>query len=82
MKKFTLLLSAMLFSVMSFAATVTFTPGEFDPLEASKFDVVKEGVTLSCSSGTITADQFRFFMLQSSTEYNRKGSGNILPVAR
>ena len=78
MKKFTLLLSAMLFSVMSFAATVTFTPGEFDPLEASKFDVVKEGVTLSCSSGTITADQFRFFKSQTLTISST--AGNITSI--
>ena len=78
MKKITLLLSAMLFSVMSFAATVTFTPGEFDPLEASKFDVVKEGVTLSCSSGTITADQFRFFKSQTLTISST--AGNITSI--
>lgn len=78
MKKFTLFLSAILFSVMSFAATVTFTPGEFDPLEASKFDVVKEGVTLSCSSGTITADQFRFFKSQTLTISST--AGNITSI--
>ena len=78
MKKITLLLSAMLFSVMSFAVTVTFTPGEFDPLEASKFDVVKEGVTLSCSSGTITADQFRFFKSQTLTISST--AGNITSI--
>lgn len=78
MKKFTLFLSAMLFSVMSFAAVITFTPGEFDALESSQFDVVKGGVTLSCSSGTITADQFRFFKSQTLTVSST--AGNITSI--
>lgn len=78
MKKITLFLSAMLFSVMSFAETVTFTPGEFDPIESSKFEVVKDGVTLSCSSGTITADQFRFFKSQTLTVSST--AGNITSI--
>lgn len=78
MKKFTLMLGAMLFSVMSFAAVITFTPGEFDALESSKFDVVKDGVTLSCSSGTITADQFRFFKSQTLTVSST--AGNITSI--
>lgn len=78
MKKFTLMLSAMLFSVMSFAAVITFTPGEFDALESSKFDVAKDGVTLSCSSGTITADQFRFFKSQTLTVSST--AGNITSI--
>ena len=78
MKKITLFLSAMLFSVMSFAGVITFTPGEFDALENSKFDVEKDGVTLSCSSGTITADQFRFFKSQTLTVSST--AGNITSI--
>lgn len=78
MKKFTLFLSAMLFSVMSFAAVITFTPGDFDPIESSQFDAVKDGVTLSCSSGTITADQFRFFKSQTLTVSST--AGNITSI--
>ena len=78
MKKITLFLSAMLFSVMSFAGVITFTPGEFDALESSKFDVEKDGVTLSCSSGTITADQFRFFKSQTLTVSST--AGNITSI--
>ena len=78
MKKITLFLSAMLFSVMSFAGVITFTPGEFDALESSKFDVEKDGVTLSCSSGTITADQFRFF--KSQTLIVSSAAGNITSI--
>ena len=78
MKKITLFLSAMLFSVMSFAGVITFTPGEFDALESSKFDVEKNGVTLSCSSGTITADQFRFFKSQTLTVSST--AGNITSI--
>ncbi|MBO5672781.1 MAG: hypothetical protein J6S09_00665 [Paludibacteraceae bacterium] len=78
MKKITLFLSAMLFSVMSFAGVITFTPGEFDALESSKFDVEKDGVTLSCTSGTITADQFRFFKSQTLTVSST--AGNITSI--
>ena len=78
MKKITLFLSAMLFSVMSFAGVITFTPGEFDALESSKFDVEKDGVTLSCSGGTITADQFRFFKSQTLTVSST--AGNITSI--
>ena len=78
MKKITLFLSAMLFSVMSFAGVITFTPGEFEALESSKFDLVKDGVTLSCSSGTITADQFRFFKSQTLTVSST--AGNITSI--
>ena len=78
MKKITLFLSAMLFSVMSFAGVITFTPGEFEALESSKFDLVKDGVTLSCTSGTITADQFRFFKSQTLTVSST--AGNITSI--
>ena len=77
MKKFTLFLSAMLFSVMSLATVITFTPGEFDALESTKFDVVKDGVTLSCSSGSITAE-FRFFKSQTLTVSST--AGNITSI--
>lgn len=78
MKKFTLMLGAMLLSVMSFAATITFTPGDYEPVTSQSFEVTKDGVTLSCSSGTITADQFRFFKSQTLTVSST--AGNITSI--
>ncbi|MBQ8832314.1 MAG: hypothetical protein IJ000_02330 [Paludibacteraceae bacterium] len=55
MKKFTLFLSAMLFSVMSFAGVVTFTPADFEGQgtsgSGSPVTVTKDGVTVSCDKG-------------------------------
>lgn len=55
MKKFTLFLSAMLFSVMSFAGIVTFTPADFEGQgtsgSGSPVTVTKDGVTVSCDKG-------------------------------
>lgn len=55
MKKFTLFLSAMLFSVMSFAGVVTFTPADFEgqgtSSTGSPVTVTKDGVTVSCDKG-------------------------------
>ena len=55
MKKFTLFLSAMLFSVMSFAGVVTFTPADFEgqgtTSTGSPVTVTKDGVTVSCDKG-------------------------------
>ena len=78
MKKFTLLLSAMLFSMMSFAATVTFNPGDFEAVTDAAFEIEADGVTLSVSKGTITADQFRFFKSQTLTVSST--AGNITSI--
>lgn len=55
MKKITLFLSAMLFSVMSFAGVVTFTPADFEgqgtSSTGSPVTVTKDGVTVSCDKG-------------------------------
>ena len=78
MKKFTLLFSAMLFSMMSFAATVTFNPGDFEAVTDAAFEIEADGVTLSVSKGTITADQFRFFKSQTLTVSST--AGNITSI--
>ena len=56
MKKFTLLLSAMLLSMMSFAAVVTFD-ADVDKGNATEtaaaFTVSKDGVTLECTQGRL-----------------------------
>ena len=58
---------AMLFSVMSFAQVVTFSPANETAVESKEFTLTSGDVTLVCSSGTITADQFRFFKSQTVT---------------
>ena len=67
MKKLSFFLMAMLFSVMSFAQVVTFSPANETAVESKEFTLTSGDVTLVCSSGTITADQFRFFKSQTVT---------------
>jgi len=78
MKKFTLLFSAMLFSVMSIAATVTFVPANFAAVTDAEVTLEADGVTITCPKGTITADQFRFFKSQTVTISS--SAGNITSV--
>ena len=64
MKKITLLLSAMLMTVMSFADTVvTFTPTDFEgkgtTSTGSPVEVTKDGVTVSCDKGYGNSYAFR-----------------------
>jgi hypothetical protein len=65
MKKFTLFLSAMLFSVMSFAGVVTFTPADFEGQgksgTGSPVTVTKDGVTVSCDKGYGTSYALRCY---------------------
>lgn len=65
MKKFTLFLSAMLFSVMSFAGVVTFTPADFEGQgtsgSGSPVTVTKDGVTVSCDKGYGTSYALRCY---------------------
>ena len=59
MKKFTLFLSAMLFSVMSFAGVVTFDADAdkgnagTDHNNATAYQITKDGVTVEVSSGIL-----------------------------
>ena len=46
---------------------VVFVPGEFETVTNTAFEIEKEGVTIACTSGSITADQFRFFKSQDVT---------------
>lgn len=65
MKKITLFLSAMLFSVMSFAGVVTFTPADFEgqgtTSTGSPVTVTKDGVTVSCDKGYGTSYALRCY---------------------
>ena len=65
MKKFTLLLSAMLMTVMSFAGVVTFGPEDFNgkgtTSVGSPVEVTKDGVTVSCDKGYGNSYAFRCY---------------------
>ena len=65
MKKFTLLLSAMLMTVMSFAGVVTFGPEDFNGKGTSNtgspVEVTKDGVTVSCDKGYGNSYAFRCY---------------------
>ena len=60
------------------SSVVTLVPSDFDAIEGKQFEVEKNGVTLSCSNGTITADQFRFFKSQTLTISST--AGNITSI--
>ncbi len=75
MKKLFSLLALALLTMSAWAATeVTFTPGEFTAVENKAWEVSKDGVTIACTSGTITADQFRMFKSQTTTISSTAGS--------
>lgn len=84
MKKITLLLSAMLMTVMSFGAVVTFTAGtdngnaSSDSNSASAYEITKDGITLSCTNGIATYDQYRFYKSQTVTI--KSTVGNITSI--
>lgn len=81
MKKFTLLLSAMLLSVMSFAAVVTFD-ADVDKGNATEtaaaFTVSKDGVTLECTQGRLGTysgqTHYRIYKNQTLTIVSTVGS--------
>ncbi len=50
-----------------FADVITFTPGEFEAVTSSDYSLTKNGVTLSVTASTVTADQFRIFKGQTAT---------------
>ena len=60
------------------SSVVTIVPSDFDAIEGQQFEVEKDGITLSCSNGTITADQFRFFKSQTLTISST--AGNITSI--
>ena len=60
------------------STVVTLVPSDFDAIEGQQFEVEKNGVTLSCSNGTITTDQFRFFKSQTLTISST--AGNITSI--
>ena len=54
--------------------SVVFVPGDFNALTSTAFEIEKYGITLACTSGSITADQFRFFKSQELTISSTAGT--------
>ena len=88
MKKITLLLSAMLFSVMSFAAVVTFDAdvdkgnAGTDSSNAAAYTITKDGVTITVSSGILGSynNEAHYRIYKNQTLTLTSTAGNITSV--
>ena len=88
MKKFTLLLSAMLFSMMSFAAVVTFDADTdkgnagTDSNNAAAYSITKDGVTVTVSSGILGTynNEMHYRIYKNQTLTVTSTVGNITSV--
>ncbi|MBO5818055.1 MAG: hypothetical protein J6R26_09050 [Paludibacteraceae bacterium] len=88
MKKFTLLLSAMLFSMMSFAAVVTFDADTdkgnagTDSSNAAAYSITKDGVTVTVSSGILGTynNEMHYRIYKNQTLTVTSTVGNITSV--
>ena len=88
MKKFTLLLSAMLFSMMSFAAVVTFDADTdkgnagTDSNNAAAYTITKDGVTVTVSSGILGTynNEMHYRVYKNQTLTVTSTVGNITSV--
>lgn len=88
MKKFTLMLSAMLFSVMSFAGVVTFDADAdkgnagTDSNNAAAYQITKDGVTVEVSSGILGTynNEMHYRIYKNQTLKITSTVGNITKV--
>ena len=88
MKKFTLMLSAMLFSVMSFAGVVTFDADAdkgnagTDSNNAAAYQITKDGVTVEVSSGILGTynSEMHYRIYKNQTLKITSTVGNITSV--
>lgn len=88
MKKFTLLLSAMLFSVMSFAAVITFDAdvdkgnAGTDSNNAAAYTITKDGVTVTVSSGILGTynNEMHYRIYKNQTLTVTSTVGNVTSV--
>ena len=72
------LLAAVVMGAWAQETQVTFVPGEFDAKTSVEYQLVKQGITIAVSSGTVTKDQFRVF--KNSTFTVTSTVGNIKSV--
>ena len=88
MKKFTLLLSAMLFSVMSFATVITFDAdvdkgnAGTDSNNATAYTITKDGVTVTVSSGILGTynNEMHYRIYKNQTLTITSTVGNVTSV--
>ena len=72
------LLAAVVMGAWAQGTQVTFVPGEFDAKTNEAYQLVKQGITIAVSNGTVTQDQFRVF--KNSTFTVTSTVGNIKSV--
>lgn len=88
MKKFTLMLSAMLFSMMSFASVVTFDAdadkgnASTDSKNVAAYQITKDGVTIEVSSGILGTynNEMHYRIYKNQTLKITSTVGNITKV--
>ncbi|WP_278373031.1 hypothetical protein [Segatella bryantii] len=72
------LLAAVVMGAWAQETQVTFVPGEFDAKTNVEYQLVKQGITIAVSNGTVTQDQFRVF--KNATFTVTSTVGNIKSV--
>ncbi len=72
------LLAAVVMGAWAQGTQVTFVPGEFDAKTNEAYQLVKQGITIAVSSGSVTQEQFRVF--KNSTFTVTSTVGNIKSV--
>ena len=68
------LLAAVVMGAWAQETQVTFVPGEFDAKTSVEYQLVKQGITIAVSSGTVTQDQFRVFKNETFTVTSTVGN--------
>ena len=72
------LLAAVVMGAWAQGTQVTFVPGEFDAKTNEAYQLVKQGITIAVSNGSVTQNQFRVF--KNSTFTVTSTVGNIKSV--
>ena len=68
------LLAAVVMGAWAQETQVTFVSGEFDAKTSVEYQLVKQGITIAVSSGTVTKDQFRVFKNETFTVTSTVGN--------
>ena len=69
-----MLLAAVVMGAWAQETQVTFVPGEFDAKTSVEYQLVKQGITIAVSSGTVTQNQFRVFKNETFTVTSTVGN--------
>ena len=68
------LLAAVVMGAWAQETQVTFVPGEFDAKTNEAYQLVKQGITIAVSNGTVTQEQFRVFKNETFTVTSTVGN--------